>query len=897
MRKYFYRLLVILGFMVTSLFLWSFQQNDPVLEKILNYFSNLQSEFPTEKVHLHFDKNTYTLGEDIWFSAYLTAGGTQVPSPLSKTLYVDLFDGDGDLLGQKKILIEDGFGHGDFKLPDFGSEGIYRIKAYTAWMENYGEEYFFSHNITIHDASNTSFFPNIKFEEKVVSNGEVRHTVNLDVLNSNGQPLAGESIRIKVIGDGEQLSEREINLNSQGQVSFSFNIPNQPYKSQWLELNYLENGEYGISKKVKIPYSFQLADIQFLPEGGHLVNGLKSNIAFKGIYPDGSPVELEGEVLGLAESLKFKTFFGGMGKFEFTPEKGKSYEVKVFDTQSKESKIISLPNSEEKGLVVQVLTNPSLAYFTVFIQGNYEGDDLILVSHTRGMINYMVRGGLNNGIWGARIPKDNIFSGINQITVLNQSGKTILERLVFHQQENSFINLVVEKTNSISSRSLVKLEIDSKLAETHVGGNFSVSITDADQVNSSYASSIFSNLLLTSDLKGDIYQPAYYFKDKNEETLQALDLVMMTNGWTRVNWADVFDEKYPDTKRLIERGISIEGLVKDKSNSKKGLRGGEVTAMIGKGEEIISTAYAEDGKFLLPNLEFFENKDMSISAKDGRLRDYVDIEIFKQEKYFNKIDFGVFSDLDTPKNLLESFAARQMMTKLFEDEMMMELDVVEIKSKSLEDENMQQRRVYGEGDVIIKPENILGSDAFTNIFQMIQGRVSGVQVFVSGMSASVLIRGVGTINAGSEPLYLLDNIPVDAGTLMTVNPRDVAVIDVFKDPSKASIFGSQGANGAIAVYTKTGIGSNDISTGNLVSNVSGYAVAKEFYQPNYETKIAENAIPDKRSTIYWNPRLSIGENGKAEIKYYNSDIAKKHLVVIEGMDNQGRLARFETILD
>lgn len=882
---------------MANFFLWSFQQNDPVLEKILSYFSNLQSEFPTEKVYLHFDKNTYTLGENIWFSAYLTAGGTQVPSPLSRTLYVDLFDAEGDLLVQKKILIEDGFGHGDFKLPDFGTEGVYRIKAYTAWMENDEKEYFFTCNINVHDALNTAFFPSIIFEEKVVLNGGVRYTVNLDVLNSKGQPLAGELISIKVIGDGEQFSERGINLNSQGQVSFSFQIPNQPFKSQWLELIYLENGEYAISKKVKIPYSFQLADIQFLPEGGYLVNGLKSNIAFKGIYPDGSPVELEGEVLGLAESVKFNTFFGGMGKFELTPEEGESYEVKVFDTQSQESKIIGLPNSKEKGLVVQVLNNPSLAYITVFIQGNYEEEELILVSHTRGMINYMVKGALNNGIWGVRIPKDNIFSGINQITVLNQSGKIILERLVFHQQENSIINLGVVKSNSISSRSLVELEINSKIAEMPAEGNFSVSITDADQVSPPYANHLFSTLLLTSDLKGDIYQPSYYFKDKNEETLQALDLLMMTNGWSRINWSNVYDGKYPDTNRLIERGISIEGIVKDKTNSKKGLRGGEVTAMIGNGEEIISTPYVEDGKFLLPNLEFFEDKDMSISAKDGRLRDYVDIEIFKQKKYFDKINPGVFSDLNTPKNLLESFAARQMMTRLFEDEMMVELDAVEVQSKSLEDENMQERRMYGKGDVIIKPENILGSDAFTNIFQMIQGRVSGVQVFVSGMSVSVLIRGAGTINAGSEPLYLLDNMQVDAETLMSLNPRDVAAIDVFKDPAKASIFGSQGANGAIAVYTKTGIGSNDISTGNLVSNVSGYSVAKEFYQPNYETQTAENSIPDKRSTIYWNPRLSIDESGKAKIKYYNTDVAKKHLVFIEGMDKQGRLAQFVTILE
>ncbi|HAS58463.1 MAG TPA: colicin receptor, partial [Algoriphagus sp.] len=95
------------------------------------------------------------------------------------------------------------------------------------------------------------------------------------------------------------------------------------------------------------------------------------------------------------------------------------------------------------------------------------------------------------------------------------------------------------------------------------------------------------------------------------------------------------------------------------------------------------------------------------------------------------------------------------------------------------------QKIYGPGDVSIDPEKIPGSVGFTNVFQLIQGRVSGVKVFVSGLDVSVQIRGVGSINAGTGPLYLLDNIPVDANTLLQVNPRDVASVDVFKDPARA----------------------------------------------------------------------------------------------------------------
>ncbi|SIS49322.1 TonB-dependent receptor plug domain-containing protein [Belliella pelovolcani] len=898
MRSFYKRSTPLLIFITGFVFL-SFQQNEPLTKKILEYFTNLQAEFPTEKVHLHLDKSVYTFGEDIWFSAYLTAGGTQVPSPLSKTLYVDLFDSNGELVIQKKVLIEEGFGNGDFKLPDFGKEGVFQIKAYTAWMENFGAEYFYSSAIEVFDAQNMVFFPRVDFEGREVVGDQVRYNINVDVIDAQGRALSNKQITLKAIGDGEEFAERSIELNALGQASLSFNFPLKPFSNQFIELSYLENDSYKVKKSQKIPYSFLLADVQFLPEGGHLVSGYKSQVAFKGLFPDGSPVDFEGELLDESQEIKFSTFFGGMGKFELKPEYGTSYKVKLKELHSNEVREVALPKIESKGLVMQVINNPELAYITVFIQGNELGEDMVLVSHTRGMINYMIAGGLNNGIWGVRLPKANILPGINHVTVLSSEGKPLLERLFFHYDESLLINIDVSATSSYSPRSQASLDITTKVQEIFSGGRFSVSIVDMDQVPIETLSTkgIVSELLLNSDLKGAIYKPQYYFKDREEDTLLALDLVMMTNGWRRIDWADVNATKYPPNNRTIEQGLTLEGIVKDKGSTKRGLKGGEVTFMVGNGEEIIKTNFGENGRFIVSDLLFFDSKSLNVSAKDERLKDYLDIEIFEEKKFFEKIKVKSLEGLKAPQGLLESFPARRIMTRMFDDELEMELDVFEIKDQSLVEEKMRQVKIYGEGDAVLKPENIVGSDGFVNIFQMIQGRVAGVQVTISGMNASVLIRGVGTISSSSEPLYLLNNIQVDAFTLMQVNPRDVSTIDVFKDPASTAIFGSQGSNGIIAVYTKIGDRYVGESTGSLVSNISGYSAAREFYQPNYETKTAENAIPDKRSTIYWNPNLKIDESGKAKIKYYNTDIAKKHLIVIEGMDAQGRLARFEKILE
>lgn len=187
--------------------------------------------------------------------------------------------------------------------------------------------------------------------------------------------------------------------------------------------------------------------------------------------------------------------------------------------------------------------------------------------------------------------------------------------------------------------------------------------------------------------------------------------------------------------------------------------------------------------------------------------------------------------------------------------------------------------------------------AFVSVFQMIQGRVAGVQVTYNGFSGSVLIRGSNSFQSGSEPLYLLDNVPVDAATFGQVSPRDVESIEIFKDPARTAIFGSQGSNGAVAIYTKSGAGIRYQSVGGtLVTKYGGYATPREFYSPKYDEKSPATAVTDKRATLYWNPLVKTDENGKAAFSYFNSDSAKRHLIVIEGMDSLGRLGRMVKIL-
>jgi len=288
------------------------------------------------------------------------------------------------------------------------------------------------------------------------------------------------------------------------------------------------------------------------------------------------------------------------------------------------------------------------------------------------------------------------------------------------------------------------------------------------------------------------------------------------------------------------------------------------------------------------------------------------------------------------------------MQQLSSGEEVTDLEGITIEANTLQEEQTQSRKLYGSGDATLKPEEIPGGEGYSNIFQMIQGRVAGVRVNFNGVSASVQIRGVGSIQAGTEPLYLLDNVPVDASTISLISPRSVESIEVFKDPSRTAIFGSQGGNGVIAVYTKTGAGLSYTSDGGtLVTRYSGYAIPKVFYSPKYDekspsttdrratpviavytktgaglsytsaggtlvTRYSGYAIPkvfyspkydikspsttDRRATLFWSPLVQTDAAGKASIEYFNSDTATQHVVVVEGIDKQGRLGRLVTRL-
>ena len=283
------------------------------------------------------------------------------------------------------------------------------------------------------------------------------------------------------------------------------------------------------------------ADVQFLPEGGSLVSGIRSKIAFKAIGADGQSINVSGVVLDNEnkEVCQFAPTHLGMGFFYLQPQDGKSYTANVtYADGGKDS--FKLPVAAASGMALSV-NNESLSKFTVTITANNtcfaqnRGKDYTLLVYSGG-VGTSVTYKLDSNLIVLDVAKHRLRTGVATITLFSPGSEPLAERLLFIQNYGQLkINITSDKT-AYHARDKVSLALDVKTrTDSAARGHFSVSVVDESKVavNETEENTILTTLLLTSDLKGKVEQPDYYFANINNETSRNLDLVMLTNGYRR----------------------------------------------------------------------------------------------------------------------------------------------------------------------------------------------------------------------------------------------------------------------------------------------------------------------------------------------------------------------------
>ncbi|MBI5856228.1 MAG: hypothetical protein HZB42_01155 [Sphingobacteriales bacterium] len=658
------------------------------------------------------------------------------------------------------------------------------------------------------------------------------------------------------------------------------------------------------SKENRPDTPIQKMKLEFFPEGGNLINGFNSSVAFKAAYENGMPANVKG-IIKTGDGKKVTTFSSihdGMGLFEISPVAGETYFAVIDSTEVNEK--FQLPDAVSKGVVFSVIPHPQGNYFEIKQKPD---DPVFTAAYMIGQMQHHVvfkQEFISNtptlALEGV-INTQKLNSGILQVTVFNKTGMPLAERLCF--VNNREYQLPVEiKADTIDFNSRTKNKFRIVMKDT-VMANISVAVTDADyELKSEREENIFSSFLLTSDLQGYVHKPAYYFSSTDDSVKNAADLLMMTNGWRRFKWTELAKQSFPlykDNSYITISGrASLRGV--KKSFAEKDLLLIATSLNKKRISHIMQTD--QDGKFRVDSLVFFDVNRLLFSDVRGKKSQYIDVTLNSDSLncYFSLSSFPKYPSLFTEvSSSVQSKWKMDYDAILKANGVMLEGVTVKVRKKTpleMVDERYTTGMFSGDATRTIDLVNDDIAGNYLNVFDYLQARVNGLQILQEGLDYNIYYRqGPSVSSYGNIPMTIyLDEFETDASVVATIPGNQIALVKVYN--TFAGGWGNA-PGGVLAIYTKKGNDYMGVKNFANYGAYNGYSVVKEFYAPDYK-KENGNGKNDNRITLDWRPAIFINNvNPAIPVSFYNNDRSKRFKVIVEGMANDGKLIMAEKIID
>lgn len=869
---------------------------DPV-DKIIEQISKWFWDNPAEKVYLQTDKPYYAIGDDIWFKAYITLGSDHRLSTLSGVLNVELIDDKDSVKQSIKLPVVNGLTWGDFVLSDSLKEGNYRIRAYTNWMRNAGAEYYYDKTFSVVNAVKNNVFTKTAYTFGTQNNQQKVNAL-INYTDINGMPYAAKPVSYEVeIGPKTILKGRGV-TDVKGDLTIAFvNTQSGPFKSGRIITNIKTSEKKIETKYVTIKAVSDKVDVQFFPEGGNLVNGNYSKIAFKAVGADGQGTEIKGTVTDNQNNqvCTFSSTHLGMGIFSFIPENGKSYKAKITYADGSQN-IVDLPAASDAGYSLSVGNSGKDSILIKINPGRIvlnnidETQILGLIGQSGGTIYYAAKTKPGSKFFITKVAKSKFPSGIVQFTLFSATAEPLNERLVFIQNDEGLKMDISTEKQTYARREKVKIDfwVKDKNGVPEIG-SFSAAVTDETKVPVDEASetTIFSHFLLSSDIKGFVEKPNYYFVAPNQKTEADLDVLMLTQGYHRFEWKKLLNDSYPAIEYPAEKTLEISGHLKTPWG--KPVVNGKVMLMTTSGQIfLIDTVTDNNGLFCFRNLLFKDSVKFVIQGRTAKDRKNLLITLDNLPVEYAGINKN---SAELQVNINEGQASFLQNSKMYYDGLVkygvikptIMLNEVVIKAKKATVEQSENLNGPGNADQVIFGSDLMAVCA--RLTDCLQGRLFGV---IFRNDTAYLIRG------GGPMLIVIDGSYADAGFLNDLNGSDIQSIEILKNIEYTSIYGSRGSGGVLIVTTKRGTGGafyKRDAPGIITYMPKGYYKARTFYSPQYDVAGTNAMATDLRSTVFWKPNLVTDDDGKASFSYFNTDNKGSYRVVIEGIDANGNLGR------
>lgn len=630
------------------------------------------------------------------------------------------------------------------------------------------------------------------------------------------------------------------------------------------------------------------------PEGGFLIQGLRTRVAFKAVNEYGDPVYIKGELTDDKNNFldSVTTQHDGMGTFYLEPLPGQTYLLSWIDQYGTKGST-PLPVTKKEGAQLAISGNKDRVLFQVnrtnAVSADFERMHLLV--HMNGIGLYQVAINMSEKTRvNSSISLNGLPSGLLQFSLFTSDWVPVAERIVFikNRSHEFDVKLTPVLTNiEPKGKNIIEVSVADTLFT-----NMSVAVTDA-AVNPPEQHSIFSDILLSSEIKGKVHNPAYYFSGDEDSIARNLDLVMLTNGWRRFDWDKIKAGILPKIEHPLESEyMKLKGKIAGIKNNKQPMVLNMLIVGKDSSRQLVSVPLAKDGSFEHRTAffdtakVFFDLNDKSLDGNEIQVGNGL-LQRSPQNIPVQNKPIYIEND-ETVKQKLDALLAQQELLRKQVAETTLGEVVVTTKAKTKE-EKLDEKYTSGffkespakKAYVIDLTSPSLQTSAH-DVIEYLQGKVPGLMV----ENGTLRWRGDAT------EVYL-NEMRTDFATLKNLPLATIAMVKAFPPIFMFATGGGRG--GAVAVYTRVGEDNEPHETKGLPSRVlTGYTKFKEFYQPAYEQQKDDAAKTDNRTTLYWNPDVITNKvQQRVRIEFFNNDFTKTFKVVLEGINAAGKMARIE----
>jgi hypothetical protein len=814
------------------------QSYSPQQIELAERLHSLAKNAPPEMAYIQTNKDIYETGEDLWFKVYLLDAQYLIPSLLSKTLYLQLLnEKDKKAVWQEKYEIQDGFAKGRVYLESSLPEGDYLLTAYTPnSFFNDTMEFYAIRRIKVKTDITSHPLITAKFDKPYYNiNDTIR--INLSTLSEQGSSLNSE-ITTTLQRGYKKLENVKTTISGQGKAVIAFRPQNSGEDLQAaLNIKYKDRTE---SLIMPIPGKGNPIQFNTFPEGGDLVSGIQTKLAFKAVNSNGEPVDVKGTLFeDNTPQLEFRSIHAGMGSFGFIPDTSKKYFIRLSEPAIDSTFL--LPKIYPSGITLQLIgrDKESLS-FKVSQNAGLNQEDIYIRVQCRGVVYGMTTAKLSREL-KIKLPLAGLPQGIAEVTLFNSSLMPVAERLVYINCDRK-LNIAAELSKEIYTtrgKATLKIKVKDENGQPVVA-NLGVTVFDKLYQNPADSNNILAHFYLSTQLKGRIYNPSFYFNSLSKSRDEALDLLMLTQGWRKYVWDEenlnkfreplkqiIFDEirgEVTTTKKLMKTH-SEQGFVMAFSPNKD-----KKSILIPADSTGLFTVSPDHLKVWADNYIYLKPLASTNSMANIKLSDpFEKINLLIKGDEFKYPVPVLLPEIQAPSNFSTPGS-----------------DLISIKEVTIQGQkkNILRNKYLGMMDSLAKLDIIHAND-----------------------DDYVCYKGIL-------------NCPNHLGDARNTKPIEGKIYTVYKDGNWTSEIYKLPSS----VFTE-----EELLKMNNLSRVKAYYGNREFYKPNYDQDTENVIIPDFRNTLLWEPEVITDEKGEATLNFFCSDINTDFVGRIEGVSGEGLL--------